>query len=255
MISTLLGKVTHLVEDNSTTILTGIGVAGTITTGVLAGRAGFRAAELIATEELDQTSDGTILSASERFKLTWSEFIPPIGAAALTVGAILYSHKLNAKETAALVAAYSMSDKTLQEYKEKVQEKLGVKKETELRDEIAQTRIDRNPPNNSTVIITGSGEVLCYDVVTDRYFQSTAENIQKAENSVNLDIANHDAVPLSRFYDELGLRPTPYTESVGWNIDNRCEVQVTAAKSPDNRPCLSIDFARYPKPDFDRVYP
>src|SRR5436190_6134093 len=251
MISSLLGKITHLVEDNSTTILTGIGVAGTITTGVLAGSAGFKAGVILFSQDEDYVD----IPVTDRIKLVAPQFIPAAGVGALTVGAILYCHKLNATETAALVAAYSMSDKTLQEYKEKVQEKLGVKKETELRDEIAQGRIDRNPPNNSTVIITGSGEVLCYDVVTDRYFQSTAENIQKAENSVNLDIANCDSVPLSRFYDELGLRPTPYTESVGWNIDNRCEVQVTAAKSPDNRPCLSIDFARYPKPDFDRVYP
>jgi hypothetical protein len=257
MISTLLGKVTHLVEDNSTTILTGIGVAGTITTGVLAGRAGYKAYEILQEDLQDRVDNETerLATTFEKLQMAGPQFIPAIGVGALTVGAILYCHKLNAKETAALVAAYSLSDKTLQEYKEKVQEKLGVKKETELRDEIAQARIDRNPPSDRSIIITGSGEVLCYDVSTDRYFQSTAENIQKAENAVNLDIANHDAVPLSRFYDELGLKPTPYTESVGWNIDNRCEVQITAAVSPDNRPCLSIDFARYPKPDFDNVYP
>lgn len=271
MFDVIVKKATHLVEDNSTTILTGIGVAGTITTAVLSGRAGFKAATILHAEALNRVperdSDGEPINVGQDFVglpdiptkekiwLTGAQFVPAVGTCALTVIAIIFANRLSAKETAAMAAAYSMSDKTFQEYKDKVQEKLGQNKEQAIRDEVAQDRINRNPPNNHTVIITGGGDVLCYDVVTDRYFNSTVENIKKAENNVNGEIANHDAVPLSRFYDSIGLRPTPYTEEVGWNIDNRCEVQFSTVLSPDQRPCISIDFARYPRADFDKVYP
>lgn len=261
MIGGIAGKLVHLVEDNSTTILTGIGVAGTVTTAVLTGRATFKAAYIIHKESLQRTpGDEPVgsdfaglpdLTTSEKIKLVWPQYIPAVGVGALTIGAIVYSNRLSAKETAAMAAAYSMSDKTFQEYKEKVQEKLGQKREEAIRDEVAQERINRNPPGERTIIITGGGDVLCYDVVTDRYFNSTVENIKKAENLVNGEIVSYDAVPLSRFYDAIGLRPTPYTEEIGWNLDNRCEVQFSTVLSPDQRPCISIDFARYPKPNFD----
>lgn len=255
IISTLFDKVQHLVEDNSTTILTGIGVAGTITTAVLTGKASFKAARIISERTVAlELDDEDAPDMSEKVKLVWPQYIPAVGVGGLTIAAIVLSNRLSAKETAAMAAAYSMSDKTFQEYKEKVKEKLGQNKETTIRDEVAQDRINRNPPDDRTIIITGSGEVLCYDVLTDRYFRSTVEDIKKAQNEVNLEIATHDSVPLSRFYDHIGLMPTPFTENVGWNLDNRCDIELSTVMSKDNQPCISVDFARLPKSDYDAVY-
>jgi hypothetical protein len=264
----IVKKATHLVEDNKTTILTGIGVAGTITATVLSGRAGFRAAQILD-EEIRKNVDSSLsqmksvdepltkkeMSTKEKIWLVGPQFIPVVGMSAVTVAAIIFANRLSAKETAAMAAMYSMSDKTFQEYKEKVQEKLGQNKEQAVRDEIAQDRVNANPPINGQVIITGSGDVLCYDTLTDRYFESTVENIKRAETAVNLEIVNNDAVPLSRFYDHIGLMPTPFTEDIGWNIDNRCEVTISTVLSKDNKPCLAIDFVSWPKPSFDKVWP
>lgn len=259
MFDVIVKKATHLVEDNSTTILTGIGVAGTITATVLSGRAGFRAAEILAEHEYKKEykagEQAENTTTKEKIWLVGPQFIPVVGMNVVTVAAIIFANRLSAKETAAMAAAYSLSDKTFQEYKEKVQEKLGQNKETALRDEIAQNRVDANPPDSRNIIITGSGEVLCYDTLTDRYFESTVEKIKQAENAVNLEIVNADAVPLSRFYDHIGLMPTPFTEDVGFNIDNRCDVQISATMSKDNRPCMAIDFASWPKPNYDKVWP
>jgi hypothetical protein len=150
---------------------------------------------------------------------------------------------------------YSMSDKTFQEYKEKVREKLGQTKEQGVRDEMAQKRVEDNPPTDRTVIITGTGDVLCYDVLTDRYFRSTVEKIRQAQNEVNFLITNQDEVSLSRFYEEIGLKVTPYSDEVGWNIENTCEVEITTVMTPNNEPCIAIDFKRWPKPDYTKVWP
>lgn len=255
MFDLIFKKVTETVDDHKTTILTGIGVAGTITTAVLSGRAGFRAAQIIDTMYRERfNSDDETVSTKEKIWAAGPQFIPAVGTGALTIGAIVFSNRLSAKETAAMAAMYSMSDKTFQEYKAKVQEKLGQNKETALRDEIAQNRVDNNPPDDRRVIITGNGDVLCYDVLTDRYFRSKVETIKHAENEINALILNEDVVSLSRFYEEIGLNVTPFSDSVGWNLENRCELEISTVMSIDQQPCISIDFKRWPKSDYDNIY-
>lgn len=255
MFDVIIKKVTEVVDDNKTTILTGIGVAGTVTTAVLSGRAGFKAGRQFETRnQIVEDFENSELSTMDKVLAYGPQFVPAVGTCALTVTAIIFANRLSAKETAAMAAMYSMSDKTFQEYKEKVQEKLGQKKETELRDEMAQKRIDDNPPTDRTVIITGSGDVLCYDILTDRYFSSTVEKIRQAQNEVNFLITNQDEVSLSRFYEEVDLAVTPYSDSVGWNINNTCEVDIGTAQAKDGRPCITVDFKRWPKADYDNIY-
>jgi hypothetical protein len=181
-------------------------------------------------------------------------YIPTVGLGAVTITSIIFSNRISAREAAALATAYGLSERAFSEYKEKVVEKLGQNKETAVRDEIAQDRVKANPVNTREVILAGTGEVLCYDLLTGRYFMSSVEKIKRAENNVNYDIVNHDSATLSRFYDEIGLSPTPYSDSVGWDIDNRCEVQFSTVMSVDDRPCVSVDFARWPKPDHGKIW-
>ena len=132
-------------------------------------------------------------------------------------------------------------------------EKLGDRQETAIRDEIAQDRVTNNPPSNQ-VIIAGSGDVLCFEDLTGRYFNSTIETIKAAENKVNYSIIQDDYCSLSFFFDEIGLRPTTYSDMVGWNVNNRMEVKFTTTMSDDNRPCLVIGFTHVPEVDYDKVW-
>lgn len=252
----LAKRVQAFAMENSPTILTGIGVVGTVTTAVLTGRAGYKASQLIAEEERFKDGDSldrpTVLSTKERVQLVWTEFIPPVGMAGVTVTSIIYANKISTSRVAAMAAAYALSDKTFGEYKEKVQERLGISKETDIRDEIAQGRVTAQPPG--TTIIIGGGEVLCYDALTSRYFMGNMEKIKKAENEINSEILTCDGASLSRFYDEIGLEPNAYSDSVGWDLDNRCELQISTVMSEDERPCLVVDFKTWPKPEYGKTW-
>lgn len=250
-VGTLLKQAEKFLRDNSTAVLTGAGVTGTVTTAVLSGRASFKAARIIAETPDDQAWPHTKM---DRLKQVWPQYIPTVAVGGLTVTSIIFANRISSKQAAALATAYGLSERAFAEYKEKVVEKLGQNKETAVRNEIAQDRINAHPVNTRELILAGSGEVLCFDVLTGRYFQSSVEEIKKAENNVNYEIVNHDSASLSRFYDEIGLPPTPYSETVGWDIDNRCEVQFSTVMSVDDRPCISVDFARWPKPDYGKVW-
>lgn len=266
MVSNIKNKIQEVLTENSRMILTGVGVVGTVSTAVLTGKATMKASKIIHRESLHVTPDDadTIgndftglpdFSFTDKVKMVWPQYIPAAGVGGLTILAILYAHRLNAKEVAALATAYGLSEKKFEEYRDKVTEKLGMMKEEEVREQIAQDRVDANPVDNRTVIITGTGDVLCYDVLTDRYFNSTIEKIKEAQNEVNFKITNRDEVSLSEFYEEIGLNTTPYSDTVGWNIDNTCEVEIATVMSKDNQPCISVDFKRWPKADYTKVWP
>lgn len=261
MLTGLVQRLEHLkflVNDNSTTILTGMGVSGTIATAYLTGRASFKAAriiqeenhmrELVAAKDDDnQVIDLDEITRFNKIKMVWRLYIPPVGVGITTIASIIVANKISSKKVAALTVASVISERSLQEYKAKVIEKLGERQSTAIREEIAQDRVTKYPIGQE-VILAGTGEVLCYDMLTGRYFQSSVEEIKRAENKINHQLVNFMSASLSEFYDEVGLPPTPYTESVGWNMNNRMEVQFSTVMSSDNRPCIAIDFL-YPPMD------
>lgn len=265
-----ISKVGKIAGDNQSTILTGMGVTGVVTTVIFTTRATFKAAELIEREELKrrtEAQDSPIvgrqvrpsvaeveLTTKEKVKLIWPLYIPPASVAVTTIAAIVMANHEASKKIAALTVASGISERALQEYKDKVIEKLGDKKAVDIRDSIAQDRVNKTPLNTREIIIAGTGEVLCFDITTGRYFQSSVEEIRRAENKINFEIINHMYSSLSSFYDEIGLPPTPYSDTVGWNGNELFEVTLSTVLSPDNRPCVAIDFVRAPFAEYDRLW-
>lgn len=257
----LVQRAKFLVNENSATILTGMGVAGTVSTAYMTGRATFKAAKilekeqlLIASEEKENTDAPRVLTLPSKIKLVWRLYIPPVVVGASTIASIIMANRFASKKIAALTIASGISDRALQEYKEKVAQRLSENDRTKVRDEIAQDRVSKNPPNGREIILAGTGEVLCYDMVTGRYFQSSVEEIKRAENKINHQLLNYMHASLSEFYDEIGLPPTSYTDSVGWNLNNRLEVVFSTVMSTDQRPCVAIDFLHPPVADYANVY-
>jgi hypothetical protein len=254
-------KAKFLVNDNSTTILTGMGVAGTVTTAYLTGRATFKAARLIQEEEEKrkilengERPNTPELSRFQKVKLVWHLYIYPVGACATTIACIIVANKIASKKIAALTVASGISERALQEYKAKVEEKLTDRKATDIRDEIAQDRVSKTPIGSKEVIIAGTGEVLCFDMYSGRYFQSSVEEIKRAENKVNYNLNNFMHASLSEFYEEIGLPPTTFSDQVGWNANNRVEVVLSGVLSPDNRPCMAVDFVSPPITEYSNLH-
>lgn len=249
-----------LLSDNSTVILTGASVAGTVGTAVLTGRASFKAAKLIE-QDKEQKRNGLSfpetevppLSKTETVKIVWPHFLPPVVLGVGTIACIILAHRITSKKLAALAVASTVSERALQEYKTKVVEKLGVRQSDAIQDEIAQDRVTKNPPSNQ-VIIAGSGDVLCFEALTGRYFNSTIESVKAAENKVNWEIIHYDSCSLSHFFEELGLAPTDYSDSVGWNVDHRLEVKFSTTMSEDNRPCLVVGFVHMPVTEYNKTH-
>lgn len=249
---TLIKTAEKFVVDNAPALLTAVGVAGTVGTAYLTGRSTFKAAKVIADaqfrENLQMKSHD--LDNKEKALLVWKCYIPPVVAGASTITAIIFANRISTKRAAALAAAYAISEGRFSEYKEKVKEKMGVQKEQKVVDEIAQDRLNANPPKESIVII-GDGKVLCKDEFTGRYFRSTVEEIKRAENEVNHEIMNSGYAVLSDFYERIGLKPTSVSETFGWNNPTKLELAWTAVVTPDGQPCVAFDLNAMPVRDYN----
>ena len=244
-------RASKLAADNSTTIFTAIGVTGVITTAYLTGRASFKAAELLLDEKMAGRDGEDALDIRETIDLTWKLYIPPAMTGVVTVGCIIAANRVGTRRAAALAAAYTLSEKAFGEYREKIVEKIGEKKEQEARDDLARDRIRKNP-DREVVIIEGNA-VRCYEAYTGRYFTSNIEALKKAQNDVNHQVLNSYYASLTDFYDAIGLPKTAISDEIGWNSDKMLELSFSAYLPEDGRPCISIDYNVVPIRDYHRL--
>jgi hypothetical protein len=236
----LLKTLEKLIIDNSPAILTAMGVTGTITTAYLTAKASFKAA---ANEEARGGSFGKPVEVfKDRARNYWKLYIPAATMGALTIVCIVGANRIGNRRAAAIATAYSLSEKVFSEYREQVVEKLGSSKERVIRDEVAQKQIIKNPLADREVIITGDGDVLCYEAYTGRYFNSSMEALRKAQNNINFNLLNDGYVSLTDFYNEIGIPRTSASDEVGWKNDSMLDLQFSTTLSDDGRPCISIDY-------------
>ena len=240
------------IAKHSPEILTGIGIAGMITSGILAVRATPKALLLIEAKHTDLGLEhDEKLPQAEVVKATWKCYIPAAVTSLMSIICLVGASSVSARRTAALATAYKLSETALAEYQEKVIEEVGEKKERVIRDKIAEECVKKDPVSNHDVIITGKGTTLCYDGTFGRYFRSDIDSIKKAINKVNRSVVTDMYVSLNDFYDEIGLSPTKIGDDLGWNLDDgEIDVDFSSQLAEDGTPCLVIRYTVAPKYDF-----
>lgn len=259
----LIKKFSEVIIKNNSSILTGVAVTGLITTSVLAVRATPKALCIIDDELYylmgedvykEKESGNAIedracfLSFQKKVKLTWRCYIPAIVVGFTTIGCIIYANKINLRRNAALASVYSLTEVALKEYQSKVVETIGKNKELKIRDNISAEHIKTNPSNTNEIIITGKGDVLCYDSLSGRYFKSDIEKIRRIINNLNRDLMSNMFLSLNEFYYELGLPKIKLGDEMGWDIDKGLiDVSFSAQLTENNEPCLVLNYEITPK--------
>lgn len=239
-VAKILKDTEKFVVKHSPEFLTGLGIAGMITTTVLAVRATPKALRVL--DEKKKEEKKKELTVVDTVKATWKCYIPAVVTGAAAVCCLVGSTTVSLRRNAALVTAYKLSETALTEYKEKVVETIGEKKERTVQEKVYQEQIDKNPVDLDDVIHTGNGNTLCMDPLTKRYFYSSMEHIRKAENIINKRII-HDiggSVTLNEFYDELGLDRVDIGYNLVWTTDNMIELDIHPGLYKDTTPCLVV---------------
>jgi hypothetical protein len=239
----LAGATRKLVVDNAPHILTAVAVVGVATTAVTAVKATPRAIKIL---ELAEKNSIEPLTAQEKVRLTASCYVPSAAIGAMTMACIIGANSVHAKRQAALISAYTLTESAFKEYQAKVTETLGETKEQKVRDDLSQERVDKHPPSEGQVIITGAGDHLCLDSLSGRYFKSSHEKIKRAENELNFKLNNDMYASQNDLYDMLGVPPIEVGEEMGWKSDELLNIRISATVAEDNAPCLVLNYSVKP---------
>lgn len=248
-VNTLLHGFQRAIVANSPKILTAMGVAGVLSTSILAVRATPEALNRISeisNQKRDEDGEWIEPSVWEKIKATYPCYIPAAAVGAVTITCIIAGNSISTKRNAALMSLYSVTETGFREYQEKVVETMGAQKEQKVRDEVAADRVKKNPPTESNVILVAGKDVLCYETFTGRYFTSDVETIRRSQNDINEMIINNQYASQNDFFRLIGLPPTTAGEELGWSTDNMLDVRFSTVLSEDGRPCLSLEYKTLP---------
>lgn len=253
----------RIITKHSPEILTGMGVAGMVTTVVLAVKATPKAIMLLEEyETIELETQGTAFEDSEghwhdveieipiktKIKLAWKPYIPAMCMGVVTIACIVGAQHVNSRRTAALASAYSMAELALTEYKDKVVETIGANKEEKIRDEIAKDRIISNPPSPDDLPTEYRKGTLCFDGFSGRYFINDIEKIRQAVNDLNAQMLHEGYIGLNDFYYAIGLGECDLGRIFGWRADNGLiDLHVSAQLTETLEPCLAIDHKVAPQ--------
>lgn len=242
----LIKQAQTMVTRHTPEILTGIGIVGMVATTVMAVKATPKATQLIADRMYDEEVES--LTPLEKIQTTWKCYIPAAVTGVTSIACLIGASSVNVRRSAALATAYEISRTALADYKEKVVETVGEKKEQTIREKVAKKKLERDPVQNKEVIVTEKGDTLCYDGVFGRYFRSDINAIKQAINVVNRNVVTDMYASLNSFYDELDLKHTSIGDDLGWNIDDgTIDVEFSSQLAEDNTPCLVIEYNVAPR--------
>lgn len=252
---TIFKVVKKATSDHLPEILMGFGIASMVVSTVEAVSSTKDAIEAIdeRKEELGLDEDEK-LPVKETIKVAGKFYIPSFVAGAVGIGCLIGSNSVHAKRYSALMAAYALSDSTLQEYQKKVVDLLGEDKEKEIQSKINSDALKSAPAEPDAVTNTGNGTDLFFDKLTSRYFLSSQTAILDAVNKLNWEMTRgcYGYISLNEFYDSIGLESMePLGDTLGWNSDRGLiEAQFDSKLDQHGHPCVVLYFATPPKYGF-----
>lgn len=229
-------------------LLIACGISGFIATSVLNVAATAKAVRAI---DAEKNRLGRNLSNKEIVKLCWKHYIPSVVTACVSIPCIIIGNNINNKRNAALAAAYTVAETSLQTFKEETAKSLGEDKVKEIEEKVSQKKVDKTY-DSSAVVLSGDGDTLFCDEYSGRYFKSNWSKIQRIANELNAAaLGGSNTITLSDWYSELGLDTTTNSDNLGWDVFDGTrgliKISLDSCITPDKQPCGVIHYINEPK--------
>ena len=268
----MLKTAQNTIKKHSPEILTAIGIAGMVTTTVLAVKATPKALELIEKEkdrkneeflkEAEKNGDSECnhiskLKPLEAVKVAWKPYIPAALTCLASAGCLIGANSVHVRRQAALYSAYKLSETAFTEYREKAKEVVGEEKEKEIRERVSQDHVSNIIIHEDGIVHTGNGNTLFLDPISKTVFRSSKNSIDKTVNELNwrMTYGSEPYISLEEFYNELKLPHYALGNELGWRTDKgMIDVVYNPAVTNSGEPCLELDFLIPPEWDFNNFY-
>lgn len=265
-VTRLAAKQLLVLKKQAPHILFGAGVAGVVTSAVLACRATLKVSDKLDEIKLDvegikrdelrpylsHHKGNAPVNTRRDLAFAYGRgvcsigvlYAPAVIVGAASIAALTGSHVTLTRRNNALTAAYVTISKAFADYRDKVREELGEEKERELYRK-SQVDVVTNPDGSQTVVAKGDRHQYAriFDE-SNRNWQPNAESnrlfLEANQEHWNTYLRVHRVVMLNDVYRSLGFEPTEAGQLVGW---------VYASETGDNY----VDFGIYQMSNADFV--
>lgn len=229
-------------------ILTFVGLGGMIGFGVMLYRARPK-----VDKELEESEEP--LTKKEKAWVYVRNLWP---AALVGVGSsicIVLGNREHNKRSAAIAAAYYLSESTLKTYQEKVIEEIGEKKERGIRDKVAAEKQAKHPyAEDRTLFISDTNKPWIYDAVLDKYYRANVETVRRAIAEANVDMYKFNYVSVRELYYKMDVFLGDKWDDLGWNIsDGEIDIWFTSTITEIEgveQPCMVLEYRGKPNPHY-----
>ena len=245
-IKKMINKVKFNVVKHSPEILMGIGIAGVITSTVLACRSTLKVKDILEDKEKnmnnvkevlaegredytkeDARKDKTIIMTTTAIRIM-KLYAPSVIIGAGSIACLLESHNVMRNRNAGLAAALAATTESFKQYRERVTAKYGDEVDKEMRYGIKKEKKEKDGKKTKEDIVVGCDEKELSGYA--RYFNESNINwtddpqfnmmfLRQNQNWANDKLISQGYLYLNDVYDALGFPKTKAGQVVGWVYD------------------------------------
>lgn len=242
----IINKVKFNVVKHSPEILMGLGIAGVITSTVLACRSTLKVQEILDYKEEnmnnikevlaegredyseeDARKDKTIIMTTTAIRLM-KLYVPSVIIGAGSIACLLESHNVMRNRNAGLAAALAATTESFKQYRERVTEKYGDEVDKEMRYGIKKEKKEKDGKKTKEEIVVGCDEKELSGYA--RYFNENNINwsddpqfnlmfLRQNQNWANDKLISQGYLYLNDVYESLGFPKSKAGQVVGWVYD------------------------------------
>lgn len=242
----MINKVKFNVIKHSPEILMGIGIAGVITSTVLACRSTLKVKDILEDKETnmnnvkevlaegredyteeDARKDKTIIMTTTAIRIM-KLYAPSVIIGAGSIACLLESHNVMRNRNAGLAAALAATTESFKQYRERVTAKYGDEVDKEMRYGIKKEKKEKDGKKTKEEIVVGCDEKELSGYA--RYFNESNINwtddpqynmmfLRQNQNWANDKLISQGYLYLNDVYDALGFPKTKAGQVVGWVYD------------------------------------
>lgn len=217
-----MSKFSTGLRRSSPTILTVLGIIGVVGTTVTAVRATPKALRLIKAKKDELETDK--LTPVELVQTTWKCYIPSVLIGVGTVTCIIGIGVMDRLNQAALTSAYAMLNESYKQYRQAAKKVYGEDADNKIHAEMAKdAMIADNGWGYQTYNMdmdTESERILCYDMFSKRYFNTTMAAVINAQYHINRNLQLRGYCTLNEYYEFLGINGVDLGNEMGWNLQD-----------------------------------
>ena len=245
-IKKMINKVKFNVVKHSPEILMGIGIAGVVTSTVLACRSTLKVKDILEDKETnmnnvkevlaegredyteeDARKDKTIIMTTTAIRIM-KLYAPSVIIGAGSIACLLESHNVMRNRNAGLAAALAATTESFKQYRERVTAKYGDEVDKEMRYGIKKEKKEKDGKKTKEDIVVGCDEKELSGYA--RYFNESNINwtddpqfnmmfLRQNQNWANDKLISQGYLYLNDVYDALGFPKTKAGQVVGWVYD------------------------------------